>query len=132
MSETVSCTFDRERLLGLIEHIKEKPEAGQTIWKAKTEWLGGFRSQAQIRDFTVSMDEPDALGGSNTSPNMVEVVLGAYGCCLTTGYAMNAGLRGIELEAYRMNTAASVLYRTLGFRRLARERYAFDMAEYEP
>lgn len=46
--------------------------------------------------------------------------------------AHKQGIRGIELEAYRMNTAASVLYRTLGFRRLARERYAFDMEEYEP
>lgn len=38
---------------------------------------------------------------------------------------------GVELEAYRMNTAASVLYRSLGFRRLARERYSFDMDEFE-
>ena len=98
MTEAVRVGFDQEKLSGLIEHIKDKPEAGQTVWKAKTNWLGGFRSQAQIRDFTVSMDEPDALGGSDTSPNMVEMVLGAYGCCLTTGYAMNAGLRGIELE----------------------------------
>ena len=98
MTDIVNCTFDREKLTGLINHIKNKPEAGQTVWKANTQWLGGFRSQAQIRDFTVTMDEPDALGGSDTSPNMVEMVLGAYGCCLTTGYAMNAGLRGIELE----------------------------------
>lgn len=41
------------------------------------------------------------------------------------------GVKGIELEAYRMNTAASILYRTIGFRRLARERYAFNMDEYE-
>lgn len=39
------------------------------------------------------------------------------------------GFRGVELEAYRMNTAASILYRSLGFRRLARERYSFDLAE---
>ena len=97
MAADIKIGFDREKLTGLIEHVKDKPEAGQTVWKAKTNWLGGFRSQAQIRDFTVAMDEPDALGGSNTSPNMVEMVLGAYGCCLTTGYAMNAGLQGIEL-----------------------------------
>ena len=60
--------------------------------------LGGFRSQTQIRDFTVTMDEPTALGGSDTAPNMVEMVLGAYGCCLTTGYVMNAGLMGIDLQ----------------------------------
>jgi len=98
MTESVKVGFDQEKLTGLIEHVKQKPEAGQTVWKAKTNWLGGFRSEAQIRDFTVAMDEPEALGGTNSSPNMVEMVLGAYGCCLTTGYAMNAGLRGITLE----------------------------------
>lgn len=91
-------TFDQVALSGLINHVKNKPEAGKTVWRAETEWAGGFKSQARIRDFTVSMDEPTALGGSNTAPNMVEVVLGAYGCCLTTGYAANAALRGIELE----------------------------------
>lgn len=39
--------------------------------------------------------------------------------------------RGVELEAYRMNTAASILYRSLGFRRLARERYSYDLADLE-
>jgi len=46
-------------------------------------------------------------------------------------WAHERGIQGVELEAYRMNTAASILYRTLGFRRLARERYAFRMSEYE-
>jgi uncharacterized OsmC-like protein len=91
-------SFDQATLAGLINHVKEQPEAGRTIWKATTNWLGGFRSQAQIRDFTVEMDEPAALGGTNSAPNMVEIVLGAYGCCLTTGYAANAAMRGIELE----------------------------------
>ena len=30
-----------------------------------------------------------------------------------------------------MNTAASVLYRSLGFRRIARERYSYDMANFD-
>lgn len=46
-------------------------------------------------------------------------------------WAHAEGFRGVELEAYRMNTAASVLYRTLGFRRLARERYSFAMDEHD-
>lgn len=45
-------------------------------------------------------------------------------------WAKREGFAGVELEAYRMNTAASILYRTVGFRRLARERYSFDMDEY--
>lgn len=90
--------FDQNALMGLISAVKENPEVGKTVWKASTKWHGGFRSEAKIRDFTIGMDEPTALGGSNTGPNMVEVVLGAYGCCLTTGYAANAALRGIKLE----------------------------------
>jgi uncharacterized OsmC-like protein len=98
----VRATFDQETLVSFINHVKEKPESGKTVWKATTQWLGGFRSQAHIRDFTVAMDEPTQLGGSNVGPNMVEMILGAYGCCLTTGYAANAALRGIELEDIRI------------------------------
>lgn len=95
---TANVTFDKASLDGLIGAVEEKPVNGQTVWQASTNWLGGFRSQTQIRDFTVTMDEPTALGGTDTAPNMVEMVLGAYGCCLTTGYVMNAGLMGIDLQ----------------------------------
>jgi uncharacterized OsmC-like protein len=94
----VDLGFDQQQLEGLIDLVRTEPDKGKTVWKAVTIWRGGFRSEASIRDFTITMDEPSPLGGSNTAPNMVEVVLGAYGCCLTTGYVMNAGLRGIKLE----------------------------------
>jgi ribosomal protein S18 acetylase RimI-like enzyme len=35
-------------------------------------------------------------------------------------------IRGIDLEAYQGNTPASLLYRSLGFERLGRERFWFD------
>lgn len=99
---TVNLGFNEQQLQGLIGAIKEKPERGETVWEARTEWKGGFKSEATIqsygRNFSIPMDEPTVLGGSDTAPNMVEVVLGAYGCCLTTGYVMNAAQRGIELE----------------------------------
>ena len=46
-------------------------------------------------------------------------------------WAHERGFAGVELEAYRMNTAASVLYRSLDFRRIARERYSYDMANFD-
>jgi uncharacterized OsmC-like protein len=94
----VDLGFDQQQLQGLIDLVKAEPDKGKTVWRASTTWRGGFRSEAAIRDFTIAMDEPAPLGGSNTAPNMVEMVLGAYGCCLTTGYVMNAGLQGIKLE----------------------------------
>ncbi len=41
--------------------------------------------------------------------------------------AREEGIRGIDLEAYRMNAPASYLYRALGFRRLSRERYSLPL-----
>lgn len=38
-------------------------------------------------------------------------------------FGRSHGFRGIDLEAYRGNTPASVLYRTMGFHRLGRERF---------
>ncbi len=54
------------------------------------------------------MDEPTALGGGDSAPNMVEVVLGAYGCCLTTGYVMNAAQRGIKLEGVEVKLKGDI------------------------
>src|SRR6478672_4880761 len=102
-THVVSLGFDLPQLQGLIGAVADKPEVGQTVWQAKTEWQRGFQSQAQIRNFTIPMDEPGALGGSDSAPNMVEMVLGAYGCCLTTGYVMNAALQGIELEGVEVD-----------------------------
>ena len=107
---TVELGFDTAQLQGLMGVVQAEPEKGQTVWQANTTWKkgSGFRSEAKIRDFNVSMDEPDLLGGSNTAPNMVEMVLGAYGCCLTTGYVMNAGLQGIELEDVKIDLEADL------------------------
>ena len=95
---TVTLGVDTSQLEGLISAVEQQPEAGKTVWRARTGWRHGFQSEAHIRNFTVPMDEPTLLGGSDTAPNMVEMVLGAYGCCLTTGYVMNAVRRGIQLE----------------------------------
>ncbi len=95
---SVNLGFDQQQLAQLIDHVKNEPEAGKTVWSATTNWQKGFQSQATIRSHTVPMDEPKLMGGSDTAPNMVEMVLGAYGCCLTTGFVANAAMRGIELE----------------------------------
>lgn len=44
--------------------------------------------------------------------------------CALIDDATERGFSGIDLESYRMNAPASFLYRSLGFRRLGRERYS--------
>lgn len=43
------------------------------------------------------------------------------------GIARQEHLRGIDLEAYHGNAPAALLYRSLGFRRLGRERFYYRM-----
>lgn len=41
-------------------------------------------------------------------------------------WAYEHQIRGVDIEAYHGNTPASVLYRTMGFRRLGRERFNYQ------
>lgn len=84
---------------GLISAVKEDAAKGQTKWNATTTWKGGFNCESRIRNHTIRMDEPEALGGTDTAPNMVESVLAAYGSCLTVGYTLNASRRGIRIRS---------------------------------
>lgn len=83
---------------GLIDAVRDDATRGETKWSAVTHWRGGFVCESEIRDHTVLMNEPKALGGTDTAPNMVEMVLATYGSCLTVGYTLNAALRGIEIR----------------------------------
>lgn len=46
-------------------------------------------------------------------------------------WAEDHEIRGIDLEAYQGNTPASVLYRSLGFHRLGRERFYYRIGSEE-
>src|SRR5690606_15890918 len=89
--------------LGLVEAVRNDPAKGQTVWKATTTWRGGFVCESKIRQHTVVMNEPEALGGTDTAPNMVEQVLAAYSSCLTVGYTLNAAVRGITIRDLRVD-----------------------------
>lgn len=90
--------LDTEKLTGTVAHVMQNWELGKTVWKATTHWKGGFRVETASREFKLAADEPDHLCGTNTACNPVEMVLQAYGACLTIGYAMNAAVRGINIE----------------------------------
>lgn len=86
----------------LVNTVKSDPETGKTQWRAVTTWKGGFQCESDIRQHTITMNEPEALGGADTAPNMVETVLAAYGSCLTVGYTLSAAFRGIKINDLRV------------------------------
>ncbi len=95
-------------LVKVVQQVKGNWETGRTVWKASTNWLDGFRVETESRGFKLTFDEPDLLCGTNTAANPVEVVLQAYGACLTIGYVMNAAARGINLESIEIELEGEI------------------------
>jgi len=100
--------LETDNLMKVVEHVKNNWQEGKTVWKASTTWMGGFRVETRSREFTLSVDEPEMLCGTNTAANPVEMVLQAYGACLTIGYAMNAAVRGINIKEIRIDLEGEI------------------------
>ena len=72
--------------------------AGVATFMSESRQVAGFRSQAQVRQFQLTVDEPEELGGSDTGPNPVELVLAALGTCQEITYRLYADAMGIPLR----------------------------------
>jgi uncharacterized OsmC-like protein len=108
----VELGVDHEQLGRLIDRIRSDPKAGRTVFRATSRWQQGYRGEATVRrrggEHTVAMDEPASMGGSDTAPNMVETVLGAYGCCLISGFVLQAARGGIALEGVEIEVEGDI------------------------
>jgi uncharacterized OsmC-like protein len=100
--------LDTEKLMKVVETVQQNWEVGKTVWKASTTWKGGFQVETCSRDFTLLADEPEMLCGTNKASNPVEMVLQAYGACLTIGYAMNAAVRGIKINDIKIDLEGEI------------------------
>jgi uncharacterized OsmC-like protein len=108
---TVRNGVDVDRLVGTIDVIKGDAEIARFTFRARTDWVDGGRSRAEVASFThaghevkhgsthvFTGSEPDVLLGDDAGPNAVELVLAALGFCYSVGFAYNAAASGYELE----------------------------------
>ena len=111
--------LDTAALQGAITAIGNDADQGQTAWKVTTEWKGGTRSDTRVtgyqiagtrvaRDFTIPIDEPLELGGTNLHANPQEYQMAAQNACRTVGYTALCALQGIKLEELRIETEGEI------------------------
>ncbi|MFP4613921.1 MAG: OsmC family protein [Spirochaetaceae bacterium] len=71
-----------------------------TTFKATTKLINGLQVESTVRQFTLRMDEPEDLGGTDTGINPVEAMLAALGSCLTIVAGAFAKQEGIDLQDF--------------------------------
>ena len=53
----------------------QEPEQAAATFQSSSRLVEGFECEVQSRGFSMIIDEPETLGGTDKSPNPVEVVL---------------------------------------------------------
>jgi uncharacterized OsmC-like protein len=106
-------------LFALIDEVKREPAKGKTNWHVTTTWQGQARSRAEIQSyeiggeavprlFSIDIDEPRELGGSNRFANPQEHLIAALNACMTVGYVAQCAVRGITLESLAIETDGEI------------------------
>jgi uncharacterized OsmC-like protein len=116
---TVVNGINVDNLLALIEGVRREAAKAKTNWQVTTTWQGQARSRAKIesfeiggervpRRFSIDIDEPHELGGSNSFANPQEHLIAALNACMTVGYVAQCAMRGITLESLAIETDGEI------------------------
>ena len=118
-NEAVLNGIDTKGVKSLIGHVAEDATNAVTHWHVSSLWKGGTRSDTKVssygfgkehikKDFTIKIDEPNELGGTNQFANPQEHLLAAMNACMLVGYVVGCSMEGIELEELRIETEGDI------------------------
>jgi uncharacterized OsmC-like protein len=123
MSATMTSTkrngIDLAALQGAIEAIRANPAAGLTQFAVDSRWAGGTRSDHAVegcriggqtidRRFTLRVDEPLELCGTNQYANPYEYLMSAINASMIVGFAAVAALMGVKLTKLQIRTSGDI------------------------
>ncbi len=107
--------IDVGALKQVMEEVSKNPSQGIVKFGVTTSWKGGTKSDTHVesyqlagkeikRNFTIPIDEPEELLGTNTAPNPQEVLMAAFNACMLVGYVTGCAMKGVELEKVEIET----------------------------
>jgi putative redox protein len=89
----------RDIIVATQADLRANAQNGQAAFSVDSRQVEGLRSETKIRQFSLTVDEPPTLGGSDAGPNPVELVLAALATCQEITYRAYATALGIPLES---------------------------------
>lgn len=78
--------------------FKADAEAAKATFESRSALQEGLRSEVSLRQHELTVDEPPALGGTDSGPNPVELILASLGTCQEITYRAYATALGIPLD----------------------------------
>ncbi|TAK24223.1 MAG: OsmC family peroxiredoxin [Chloroflexota bacterium] len=90
------------------EHFKNAGEKAIVEFGADSKLVDGYATEATIRTHSLIVDEPAVLGGTDTGPNPVELVLAALGTCQEIVYATYARVLGIPFDSISISAKGTL------------------------
>jgi len=116
---TVVNGINVDDLFALIEGVRRDTAKAKTNWRVTTTWQGQTRSHSQVegfeiggeqvpRQFSIDIDEPCELGGTNRFANPQEHLIAALNACMTVGYVAQCAVSGITLESLEIETDGEI------------------------
>ena len=111
--------INADDLFALIEGVKDDAALASTKWRVSTIWQGQTRTRSEVdgfaiggenvpRRFSIDIDEPAELGGSNRFANPQEHLIAALNACMIVGYVAQCTVRGITLESLAIETKGEI------------------------
>lgn len=88
----------RELITASQAKFKANADTAKVRFESHSALQAGLRSEVSIRQHKLTVDEPESLGGADSGPNPVELILGALGSCQEITYRAYATALGIPLD----------------------------------
>jgi len=107
--------IDLAALGEFVEQMKADPAKADVRFSVTTRWSGQTRTETTVtgyelagqpieRRFKVIADEPLELLGTNSAPNLQELLMTALNACMAVGYVAQAAVHGIALTTLEIET----------------------------
>ncbi len=93
--------------------LRDDPALASASFAVASRQIEGLCSEVTARDFKLTVDEPEILGGTDRGPYPVELVLAALASCQEITYRLYADSLGIPLEGVSVKVTGDLDLRGL-------------------